>query len=256
MQYYSYPFKEFGRLEAGMAPMAEPSFPVPQVPLSGTPLFSDEMIDVQEPAAPAVPLMPAAPVQETMMPGVSPGCPFMPFDWQHPGFFIPQQQMGTSPGGQSSRQPQPILSNPAPTVAIALFKELTGYPNYGNPSGNADILYTGTRGVWTFVVPAFLFIPGNLRAQIVIRAVLDDHTAVPVSNYSARITINGTVVHNGRLALPHGAPAGGRFNNWRQLTFNVPNFRRTNQVVIENTSSAGPNDWIAFDWMELRISTG
>lgn len=151
------------------------------------------------------------------------------------------------------RQPNPVLSNNPAQTSITLFKELTGYPNYGNPSGNADILYTGNRGTWNFQVPAFLLVPGNLRAQIVIRAVLDDHENVPVNRYSARITINGTVVHTGRLQLEHGRPAGQRFTNWRNLTFNVSNIRPNNRVVIENTSNAGANDWIAFDWMELRF---
>lgn len=150
------------------------------------------------------------------------------------------------------RQPDPILSDNPVRATITLFKELTGYPNYGNPSGNADILYTGNRGVWNFQIPTFLLLQGNQRFQLVIRAVLDDHQNVPVNNYSARITINGTVVHNGRLPLQHGRPAGQRFTNWSNLTFNVPNLRRNNRVVIENTSRTGPNDWIAFDWMELR----
>ncbi|NLL05225.1 MAG: hypothetical protein GX270_05440 [Clostridiaceae bacterium] len=154
-----------------------------------------------------------------------------------------------------ARQPNPVLSNTPASTNITLFKELTGYPNYGNPSGNADILYTGNRGVWTFQVPAFLLVPGNLRAQIIIRGVLDDHQNVPVNNYSARITINGAVIHTGRLALEHGRPAVQQFTNWRNLTFNVPNLRINNRVVIENTSRTGRDDWIAFDWMELRFVT-
>jgi hypothetical protein len=114
-------------------------------------------------------------------------------------------------------------------------------------------LYTGNSGTWTFQAPPFLVVPGNLRTQIIIRAVLDDHQNVPVNSYSARITINGTVVHTGRLQLEHGRPAGQQFINWRNLTFNVPNLRRNNRVVIENTSNAGRDDWIAFDWMELRF---
>jgi hypothetical protein len=151
-----------------------------------------------------------------------------------------------------ARQPAPVVTNPPAVTNITLFKELTGYPNYGNPSGNADILYTGTRGTWTFNVQPFLFVPGNLRAQLVIRAVLDDHYNVPVNQYTARITVNGSVVHTGRVPLEHGTPAGSRFNNWRLLTFNI-NLRRNNTVTIVNTSTAGPNDWIAFDWMELRL---
>ncbi len=151
------------------------------------------------------------------------------------------------------RQPQPQLSNNPATANITLFKELTGYPNYGNPSRNADILYTGNRGTWTFDSPAFLLVPGNQRSRIVIRAVLDDHYNVPVNRYSARITFNGSVIFNGRLQLPHGSPAGGMFTNWRDLTFNIPNLRRNNRVVIENTSSTAAEDWIAIDWMEIRL---
>lgn len=150
--------------------------------------------------------------------------------------------------------PPPVLSNNPEVATIVLFKELTGYPNYGNPSGNADILYTGNRGVWTFSVPAILLLTGNLRAQLVIRAVLDDHSSVAVDRYSATISINGTTVHTGRLRLEHGRPAGGRFTNWSSLTFNVPNLRRNNRIVIVNTSNTGSNDWIGLDWMEMRIS--
>ena len=152
------------------------------------------------------------------------------------------------------RQPNPITSNNPVQSNIVLFKELTGYPNYGNPSGNADILYTGNRGVWTFDIQPFLFVPGNLRAQLIIRAVLDDHYDVPANRYSATINVNGNVIHRGRLQLVHGRPAGQQFNNWREITLNVSNLRRNNRIVIENTSNAGANDWIAFDWMELRLS--
>jgi hypothetical protein len=151
------------------------------------------------------------------------------------------------------QNPPPLLSNNPVTANIVLFKELTAYPNYGNPSRNADILYTGNRGTWTFESPAFLFVPGNQRAQIVIRAVLDDHSDVPVNRYSARITINGSIVHNGRLQLQHGTPAGGMFTNWRNFTFNITNLRRVNRITIENTSNTGENDWIGLDWMELRL---
>ena len=161
----------------------------------------------------------------------------------------------TSGIGLTPRQPDPppLLSNNPVTASVVLFKELTAYPNYGNPSRNADILYTGNQGSWTFESPAFLFVPGNQRARIIIRAILDDHSNVPTNRYSARITINGTVVHNGILPLQHGIPAGGMFTNWRELPFNIPNIRRSNRVTIQNTSTAGTDDWIAFDWMELRL---
>jgi len=150
-------------------------------------------------------------------------------------------------------QMQPILSNNPPVTSLTLFKELTGFPNYGNPSGNADILYTGTQGEWTFEVPPFFFIPGLLNAQLNIRAVLDDHNT-SVSRYSATISINGRVVHRGQLPLEHGRPAGQRFVNWTTLTFNVPSIQRINRIVITNTSNANPGDWIGLDWMEMRFT--
>jgi hypothetical protein len=147
----------------------------------------------------------------------------------------------------------PIISNNPTSTNIVLFKQLTGYPNYGNPSRNADILYTGDQGTWTIELPAFFLIPGRLRSQLIISAVLDDHQNVPANRYSARISINGNVVHNGRLPLQHGTPAGGMFMNWRQLTFSVPNLRRINRITIVNTSNTAPDDWIGLDWMELRL---
>ena len=194
------------------------------------------------------------PTVQQMVPMTSPEIPSTPL-YQSPGIHFPPSATelpeAVSP---AASDPPPILSDNPAVAAITLFKELTGYPNYGNPSGNADILYTGNRGVWTFEIPAFLFIPGNLRGQIIIRAVLDDHYNVPVNRYSARITVNGAVVHTGQVPLVHGQPAGGRFVNWRLLTFNITDLRRNNRVVIVNTSNAGADDWIAFDWMELRLT--
>lgn len=165
--------------------------------------------------------------------------------------FYPYSEYPSTPPSASVLQP--ILSNQPEVVRITAFKELTGYPNYGNPSGNADILYTGNTGRWTFAIQPFLFVPGNLRAQLVIRAVLDDHSAVPENRYSATISVNGTVVHRGRLPLQHGRPAGQRFTNWGELTFNIPRLQRSNNVQITNTSNTGESDWIGLDWMEIRF---
>jgi len=166
--------------------------------------------------------------------------------------FSPYMQYQFSP--PSVNQLQPILSNRPEVIRITLFKELVGYPNYGNPSGNADILYTGNTGRWTFTISPILLALGNLNAQLVIRAILDDHSAVPEQNYSATISINGSVVHRGRLPLQHGRPAGQRFTNWSNLTFNVPRLLPNNTVQIVNTSNTGESDWIGLDWMELRLA--
>ncbi len=162
------------------------------------------------------------------------------------------------PGGEPKRQtmpkpsPAPLISANPPVFSLTAFKQLSAYPNYGNPSRNADILYTGTRGTWNIELPPFMLVPGRFRAQLIIRAVLDDHMRVPANRYSAKITINGTQVHNGRLPLEHGAPAGGMFVNWGELSFNIPNLGKDIRVSIENTSAAAPGDWIGLDWIELR----
>ena len=160
----------------------------------------------------------------------------------------------SEPAVTQQSNPPPLLSDNPAVTNIVLFKQLTAYPNYGNPSRNADILYTGNTGTWTFDFPAFLFVPGRQRIQLTIRAVLDDHYNVPASLYTARITINGEVVHIGRVPLEHGSPAGGMFTNWRDLNFNVNIPRRINRITIVNTSRTGPNDWIGLDWMEMRLS--
>ena len=152
-------------------------------------------------------------------------------------------------------QMQPILSNNPTETDLTLFKELSGFPNYGNPSGNADILYTGNQGTWTFEVPAFFFVPGLLRAEVLISGVLDDkQPATPIRQYSATITINGRVVHRGALPLQHGRPFGAQFDNWQIMRFNVRNLRRVNTIEIRNTSTGAQNDWIGLDWIEMRFS--
>ncbi|MEG6616743.1 hypothetical protein V6C27_09985 [Peptococcaceae bacterium 1198_IL3148] len=148
----------------------------------------------------------------------------------------------------------PFLSDNRPVATLTLFKELTAYPNYGNPSGNADILYTGNRGRWTFRIPGFFFSPNSLRGKLRIRAVLDDRAATPKSKYSATISINDKVAHRGKLDdLENGRPFGQRFKNWETLEFDVPDVDRLNEVVIKNTSNGLEDDWIGLDWMELVL---
>jgi len=148
---------------------------------------------------------------------------------------------------------QPFITDNPAVSTLNLFKELSAFPNYGNPSKNADILYTGNRGEWTFEIPRFLFPLGRLKAQLDIRAVLDDRSATPASHYSATISINNKVVHRGAVSLEHGRPFGQPFDNWKTLTFNVPEIRRSNHIVITNTSSGLQDDWIGLDWMEMRL---
>ncbi|MGI6685924.1 MAG: hypothetical protein ACOX47_10755 [Bacillota bacterium] len=159
---------------------------------------------------------------------------------------------------QLTRQgPQPILSNNPPSRILVLRKELTGYPNYGNPSGNADILYTGTQGTWNFNLPPLMALVLNnaRRVELVIRGALDDHYNVPENRYSMTVNFNNNRQNFNQLPFVHGRPSGQRFNNWNELTVNIPPRAGgiNNRVTIRNTSNAGENDWIAIDWMELRF---
>lgn len=250
MPYYSFPF-EYGDRNSMNMPQ------VPVAPQQVQPLMPDYMQQnmmpqMQTPVPNPMPLCPymqqPMPIYPTNPMPVMPGTNVLP-EMNNPYYG---EEMDLSPATARPDDPPPILSNNPASTRIVLFKELTGYPNYGNPSGNADILYTGNCGTWTFDVPVFLAAFQNFRAQIVIRGVLDDHYDVPENRYSARITINGQTVHTGRVPLVHGRPAGSQFNNWRPLTFNI-DLRRNNRIVIVNTSNAGPNDWIGLDWMELRL---
>ncbi len=153
--------------------------------------------------------------------------------------------------------PQPILSNPTPSRVLVLRKELSGYPNYGNPSGSADILYTGTQGTWNFNLPPLmaLFLNNARRVELVISGVLDDHYNVAENRYSMTVTFNGDRQNFNKLPFVHGRPSGQKFTNWNELTINYSSrsARLNNRVTIRNTSNAGDNDWIAIDWIELRF---
>lgn len=195
--------------------------------------------------------------------------PYLPYDWfymfgnnyfpididQYDNFEDLNEDIEVFNGNNDD--PPPITTNPAPSTALIMRKELTGYPNYGNPSGNADILYTGNRGVWTFPLPGVLFGARTRfrRFELVIRGALDDHYNVPNNRYRMNVNINGNLQRFDNLPFEHGTPAGQRFNNWRDLVVVIPagNISNNNRVTINNTSTAGPNDWIGFDWMEMRF---
>jgi len=227
-------------------PLNHMDFAPAEFPMNSNPFDNSQMYGINH-----MPYMQSIPVNtcpylmySQMLPEIYNTAPFNTIDQNI------QDENSIRPAGD----PPPILSNNPPVISTVLFKELSGYPNYGNPSRNADILYTGNRGTWTFQMPVFQTPAFNRPAQVIIRAVLDDHNNVPANRYSARISINERVVHNGPVPLEHGTPTGSMFTNWIPLTFTVNNIRRMNRITIENTSRTGPDDWMAFDWIEIRIS--
>lgn len=192
-------------------------------------------------------MMQGMPMYQDMMPGMPMYQDMIPM--MDLGFPEDEELMKTA-----KMDPPPVLSNNPSITFITLRNELTGYPNYGNPSKNADILYTGNTGAWTFQLPAIISFAVNLSGELIIRGVLDDHNNVPENRYSMTVRFNGTDVFSGEVPFVHGRPAGGVFTNWVPLTVNVLNFRRNNRIVICNTSKTGNNDWIGIDWMELGIN--
>ncbi len=264
MPYRGHLFSRSGKSRKNIPPAATPSQPTPpsfNVPTpqpstvqpAGTPpAAAFPPIPQPVPVPPQMPIMPLIPpLPYTPQPMLQPSCPYINIHTTD-GMYEDTDEIADMSMYSPNIDPPRIVSNNPAILTVSLFKELTSYPNYGNPSGNADILYTGNQGTWSIDIPSCLLTPGQ-AAQIIIRAVLDDHYNVPANRYSLRITVNGTTVHNGLVPLAHGTPGGTLFNNWRPLTFNVSDIRRVNRVVIVNTSTAGQDDWIAFDWMELRL---
>jgi hypothetical protein len=147
----------------------------------------------------------------------------------------------------------PLLSNNPCKRNLILYKNLSAYPNYGNPSGNADILYTGNNGIWTFSMPKYFLMESPIKAKLTISMCLDDHSDSPIKKYSAKINFNGTNLHSGPIPnIEHGKPKGSKFTNWLELTFEITNLRHISQLKIINTSKTNPSDWIGIDWLKLE----
>ena len=149
----------------------------------------------------------------------------------------------------------PWLTDPNPSATedgpnLILRKELYGYENYGTADGRADVLYSGETGTWSF---SMVDITGGTPLQFVIRGVLDDHYDIASDSYSIKVTVNGAEVFGGfPTGFQHGAPFGAKFANWSTLSVGAGG---ESSVTIQNTSPIGSAHWIAFDCIELYISS-
>lgn len=147
--------------------------------------------------------------------------------------------------------PVPELSGDADSVV--LHKELDGYPNYGTADDAADVLYDGETDRWVFDVP-------NLSITSVVLAFsmsADAHYQVPISSYAAQIWIGDTCTAELPLPVTHGMPYDDTFYTWTELALPAQATAGTElTVTMTNLSStADPLDWIAVDWIELRLGT-
>jgi|GEM_PF-2032035 len=168
--------------------------------------------------------------------------------------------VATAQGSKFHTDPPAVIKSMSQDLTV-LHKELSGYGNYGTPDGRSDILYSTESDQWVFDLSK-VHLPGSIAyAEVVVRLVLDDHYRVEAANYVGAIKVNGTEVFAGSffkdLEVPHGAPFGRRFNNWKEVSFKVSNLGLgENTISIENkTAGRVGGDWIAIDSIQLRVHT-
>lgn len=144
---------------------------------------------------------------------------------------------------------------------VTLFKDLSGYDNYGTADAAADILYSGEDDTWFFnLAQAGVDPDAVVSAQVRMNLVLDDHYERAASEYNGSIAVNGGNVFSGSfvsLGIQHGAPFGNQFNNWQQVSQSVSVLSpsATWPLHIANTTSGSPGgDWIAIDWIEFVLT--
>lgn len=86
-------------------------------------------------------------------------------------------------------------------------------------------------------------------ARLVLSMIADDH-ATPASDYRYIVQSFDTPI-----PLPHGLPAVAPFTNWIEVAVPVDvTPAETLTVTLTNASRASPHDWIAVQWIELRLT--
>jgi hypothetical protein len=171
-----------------------------------------------------------------------------------------RRDAGAQQSGDAGPPPPPnakFPSDPTPTSTagtrmLVLRKNLSGYPSYGaGEGGNADILYTNQTAAWTFTVPDDVVFTS---AEVALSLVLDDHSSVDAVSYAYAVWIGSGNRFAGPANLPHGAPYGAQLTNWVERTYRADCSASTYTITLKNLSAAVENDWIAVDWIELRLA--
>ena len=152
------------------------------------------------------------------------------------------------------------LSDPTPTETTSssgyvLHKTLSGYGNYGEGDGTADIVYAGGVGAWTFAIPA-----GTISsATVVLSVAADDGASGQASGYAFDLWSNACGPFANTSDFQHGAPFNGHFTDWTPLTFPAElTPGGTYVVTIANTTALDAGDslanWIGIEWIEVRVT--
>ena len=222
--------------------------------------LADAIHDAAVDRAPDAP-QPDAPQPDAPLPPDAPSPPDIGIDRPWPDQFVPDARFGTcsDAGSLDGGPPSPnakFFSDPAPTVStsgktVILHKELNAFSNYGSPSGDADILYSGETSTWTFTVPPS--VTGITAAFFKVSIVADDHYGQPANTYRYRAWTNGAKVVDS-AGVPHGSPFGKLFTNWVRrdyVSLKCPPGKHT--ITISNVSTTTSSDWLAIDWIELHL---
>lgn len=148
--------------------------------------------------------------------------------------------------------PTPVLmATPSETV---LYKELSGYGNYGVPDRASDILYTGQAATWHFPIPSSVDLDAVQGAFFRVGLIADDHYGVPLSLYNLAAWTNGAFLLDGPSDLPHGAPYGQVFDNWVERDYGTSSKPDHFTITLQNSSTGtAGGDWYAVDWIELHL---
>jgi hypothetical protein len=156
---------------------------------------------------------------------------------------------GTPPAPNATAVSNPVPTQTTTATGVVLHMALDGFGNYGT-TGASDIVYEGQVGAWTFAVPNVTI----KSASVVASMVADDH-GTPISEYSFALW-SADCEYSG-VALPHGSPFASIFTDWVAVNDQASlTAGATYTVTIDNTSTTGSStDWIAVEWIELRITT-
>jgi hypothetical protein len=151
-----------------------------------------------------------------------------------------------TPSGTYVSDPPEIETTTA--TGFTYLKKLDGYM-----SGGYDILYTGQSTRWTFEIPMLDPTLSVESALLTVQMVADDH-ATPIGDYSYELWV-GPCVYDSPVALPHGTPPASAFTNWTPVVeYASVTTGSLFTVALSNTGTAGPNDWIGVQWIELEVT--
>jgi PEP-CTERM motif len=150
--------------------------------------------------------------------------------------------------------PLPVVSTPPGETVLRM--ELNGYANYGQVDAAADVAYRGDSHTWVFTLPIALQSSDLSGAYFRAALALDDIYSVDPLLYSFNIATGGAAVFAGAAQMAHGGPFNSVFTNWTVRDYAMAGVAGSPwSFSLSNTSATAASNWIAVDWIELRVPT-